>query len=183
MPLWKTLTRTLAFDAAPYLRVFREQVEVAPGHVISDFWQVELREFAVVVPVLPDGRVLTMTGYRHGPRRDCLGFPGGFLDLGETPEVAALRELAEEAGLAPARLIALGDFVDNGNQRGGHGHYFLALGCEPAPGRLDDATETAALAALSMQDIDAALDRGAFGVIHHVAGWCLARRHPAFPRA
>lgn len=163
--------------------MFREQVEVAPGHVIPDFWQVELRDFAVVVPVLPDGRVLTMTGYRHGPRRDCLGFPGGFLDPGETPGVAALRELAEEAGLAPARLIALGDYVDNGNQRGGHGHYFLALGCEPAPGCLDDATETASLAAMSVREIDAALDRGGFGVIHHVAGWCLARRHPALAQA
>ncbi|TGD42258.1 NUDIX hydrolase [Pseudotabrizicola sediminis] len=158
--------------------MFREQVEVAPGHVIP-----ELRDFAVIVPVLPDGRVLTMTGYRHGPRRDCLGFPVGFLDTGETPKVAALRELAEEAGLVPARLIALRDFVDNGNQRGGHGHYFLAAGCEPSPGRLDDAAETAALAALSMRDIAAALDRGAFGVIHQVAGWCLARRHPAFAQA
>lgn len=180
---WKTLSRLLAFDAAPFVQVFREEVEVAPGLVISDFWQVELRSFAVVVPVLPDGRVMTMTGYRHGPQRMCLSFPGGFLDEGEDAAQAALRELAEETGLAPARLIALGDFVDNGNQRGGHGHYFLAVGCEPAPGRLDDATEAASLAAMSVQDIDAALDRGAFGVIHHVAGWCLARRHPAFSRA
>jgi ADP-ribose pyrophosphatase len=180
MPPWKTLTRTLAFDAAPYLRVFREEVEVASGHVIPDFWQVELRDFAVVVPVLPDGRVLTMTGYRHGPRRDCLGFPGGFLDPGETPEVAALRELAEEAGLAPARLIALGDYVDNGNQRGGHGHYFLALDCQPAAGRLHDATELALAEALTPDQIDERLDQGAFGVIHHVAGWCLARRHAQF---
>jgi len=183
MTRWKTLTRTLAFDAAPYLRVFREVVEVAPGHIIPDFWQVELRDFAVIIPMLPDGRVLTMTGYRHGPRRKCLSFPGGFLDPGEGPEAAALRELAEEAGLSPTRMIALGDYVDNGNQRGGHGHYFLALGCEPTAGRQDDATEVAQLAALSVQEIDHALDRGDFGVIHHVAGWCLARRHPGFPRA
>lgn len=69
MTRWKALTRTLAFDAAPYLRVFCEVVEVAPGHIIPDFWQVELRDFAVAIPLLPDGRVLTMTGCRHGPRR------------------------------------------------------------------------------------------------------------------
>jgi ADP-ribose pyrophosphatase len=115
MSPWKTLSRVLAFDAAPYLRVFREKVEVAPGHVIPDFWQVELRSFAVVVPVLPDGRILTLTGYRHGPRRECLSFPGGFLDPGETAETAACRELAEEAGLQPGQMIALGDYVDNGN--------------------------------------------------------------------
>lgn len=181
MPVWKTLSRSLAFDAAPFLRVFREEVEVAPGHVIADFWQVELRAFAVVVPVLPDGRILTLTGYRHGPRRECLGFPGGFLDPGDTPEVAARRELAEEAGLQPGRLIALGQYVDNGNQRGGHGHYFLALDCQPTAGRLQDVTEAAEEQLLAAGEIDQRLDQGAFGVIHHVAGWCLARRHPEFP--
>lgn len=180
---WKTLSRRLAFDAAPYLRVFREQVEIAPGRIVDDFWQVELRDFVVVVPVLTDGRVMTMTGYRHGPRRPCLSLPGGFVDAGETSEVAARRELAEEAGLAPARLIQLGNFVDNGNQRGGHGHYFLALGCGPAPGRQHDVSEEAILAALTTAQVDAALDEGRFGVIHHVAGWCLARRHPAFGAA
>lgn len=180
---WTVLSRTLAFDASPHVRVFREEVEVAPGHVVPDFWQVDLRTFAAVVPVMADGRVMTMTGYRHGPRRVCLSFPGGFLDPGEAPEEAALRELAEEAGIAPARLIRLGDFVDNGNQRGGHGHYFLAIGCQPAAGRRDDATEVAHLALMSPQEVDSALDRGDFGVIHHVAGWCLARRHPAFPSA
>jgi ADP-ribose pyrophosphatase len=183
MNLWKTLSRTLAFDASPYLRVFREEVEVAPGLVIPDFWQVELRRFVVVVPLMLDGLVLTMTGYRHGPRRECMSFCGGFLDLGETAETAALRELTEEAGLSPTRLIALGDYTDNGNQQGGHGHYFLALGCQHVGGRVRDATEEAQLGGLSVAEVDSALDRGAFGVIHHVAGWCLARRHPDFPVA
>lgn len=178
---WRTLCRDVAFEAAPYLRVVREVVEIAPGQVIPDFWQVELRSFVVVVPVLPDGRVLTLTGYRHGPRRNCLSFPGGFIDPGEAPETAALRELAEEAGLAPARLLALGDFVDNGNQRGGHGHYYLALQCRAAGGVIADSTEAARAEAMTPLAIDHALDGGQFGVIHHVAGWCLARRHPAFP--
>lgn len=183
MDEWKTLSRHLAFDAAPYMRVFREEVEVAPDHVIPDFWQVELRSFVVVVPVRPDGRVVTMTGYRHGPRRVCLSLPGGFIDPAETPEAAARRELSEETGLAPSTLVRLGDFVDNGNQRGGHGHYFLALDCVPTAGRAADPTEAAAVDAMAPQEVDAALESGRFGVIHHVAGWCLARRHPAFPPA
>jgi ADP-ribose pyrophosphatase len=183
MPIWKSLSRTLAFDAAPFLRVFRETVEIAPGLVIDDFWQVELRSFAVVVPVLPDGRVLVLNGYRHGPRRECLSFPGGFLDPGEVAEDAARRELGEEAGLVPTRLIPLGNYIDNGNQRGGHGHYFLALGCRPTGDRLDEPTEAGGPEAMTSPAVDAMLDQGRFGVIHHVAGWCLARRHPDFPVA
>jgi ADP-ribose pyrophosphatase len=183
MPPWKTLSRTLAFDAAPYLRVFREAVEVRPGLVIDDFWQVDLRSFTVVVPVLPDGRVLLLNGYRHGPRRECLSFPGGFVDPGEAAEGAARRELAEEAGLVPARMVPLGDYVDNGNQQGGHGSYFLALGCTPTEGQQNDPAEAAEPEAMRAAAVDAALDHGRFGVIHHVACWCLARRHPDFPLA
>jgi ADP-ribose pyrophosphatase len=95
MSVWKTLNSETAFAALPYLRVDREAVEVAPGHVIDDFWQVILRDFVPVVPALPDGRVITMTGYRHGPRRVCMALPGGFVDPGETPVAAARRELAE----------------------------------------------------------------------------------------
>lgn len=181
MSNWKTLSRHTAFEAPPYLRIVREVVEVSPGKVIDDFWQVELRSFAVIVPVLEDGRVATLTGYRHGPRRVCMSMPGGMIDPGESAETAAQRELAEETGLAAARVISLGEFVDNGNQRGCRGHYFLALGCKPAPGLVEDATEVAELAFLPPSAVDAALDAGQFGVIHHVAGWCLARRHPAFP--
>lgn len=161
--------------------MIREAVEVAPGQVIEDFWQVELRSFAVVVPVLADGRVMMTSGYRHGPRRDCLGLPGGFIAPGEAPEAAARRELAEETGLCPARLIPLGDYIDNGNQRGGHGHYFLALGCGPAGHRSPETTEAATPRTMAVPEVEAALTAGRFGVIHHVAGWCLARRHPDFP--
>lgn len=181
MSIWKTFNSETVFSALPYLRVTREVVEVAPGHVIDDFWQVILRDFVLVVPVLADGKVMTMTGYRHGPRRVCMALPGGFIDPGETPEAAARRELVEETGLRPGRLIGLGDYVDNGNQRGGHGHYFLALNCAPAPGFQPDLTEAAILQTLEPSAVDQALDQGRFGVIHHVAGWCLARRHPEFP--
>jgi len=173
---WKTLSRDLELDRAPYVQVWRERVEVAPGHVIEDFWQVDLRSFVLVVPVLADERIMVQRAYRHGARRICLGFPGGFIDPGETPDIAARRELAEETGLHAGALLPLGDFFDNGNQRGCHGHYFVATGCVPGDGRLECPQERAEDLALTPQQVDAALAEGAFAIIHHVAGWGLARR-------
>lgn len=173
---WTTLDSEVVFERAPFLRVIRERVQVAPGVVIADFYQVLLRDFAVVVPVLTDGRILTQTMYRHGPRRMCLSLPGGFLDPGESPEQAARREMAEESGLSAGRIVHLGDYVDNGNQRGCLGHYFIALDCLPGPGRLDLPAEAATDALMTRSEVEAALDAGAFGVVHHVTAWLLARR-------
>jgi ADP-ribose pyrophosphatase len=174
--VWKTLSHEIAFERAPYVTVSREVVEVAPGHVIEDFWQVDLRSFVLVVPVLEDGRIFAQRAYRHGARRVCLGFPGGFIDPGETPQQAVVRELAEESGLIPGDLRLLGQFVDNGNQRGCLGHYFVATGCKPGATRLSCPTESAEDLHLTVPQIDEALETDAFGIVHHVAGWGLARR-------
>lgn len=181
MTAWKTLSRQTAFDAQPFLRIVREAVELPSGQVIDDFWQVELRSFAVVVPVMEDGRVMALRGYRHGPRAEVISLPGGFIDPGETAEQAALRELGEETGLVAGQMFPLGSFVDNGNQRGCRGHYFLAVGCHMDPSVTRDPTETSTPVAMTVDELDRALDAGEFGVIHHVAVWCLARRHPAYP--
>jgi ADP-ribose pyrophosphatase len=141
MPDWQTRSRDVVFEAAPFVRVVRETVEVAPGKIIDD------------------------------------ALPGGFIDPGEDPEQAARRELTEETGLIAGNLINLGHYVDNGNQRGCLGHYFLAPDCLPYVGFSPDLTENFTLAAMTPAALDAALDRGEFGIIHHVAGWLLARRH------
>jgi 8-oxo-dGTP pyrophosphatase MutT (NUDIX family) len=61
--------------------------------------------------------------------------PGGRMQRGEQPRVAALRELAEEVGLAPApgALRALGEFVVHHSNIEDHVHAFeLRLEAHPA---------------------------------------------------
>ncbi|CAA7626474.1 NUDIX hydrolase [Magnetospirillum sp. UT-4] len=58
---------------------------------------------AAIAAVVRDGRVLLVQRAREPePRR--WGFPGGAVELGETVTGAALRELAEETGVAAAAL-------------------------------------------------------------------------------
>jgi ADP-ribose pyrophosphatase len=51
-----------------------------------------------VLALTPDGRLVMVRQFRPGPDRVVLNVPGGFVDPGETPEQAAVRELAEETG-------------------------------------------------------------------------------------
>ena len=58
----------------------------------------------VVLPVLPDGRILLIQQYRHATRQYLWELVAGRMDPGETPKAAAARELIEETGYRAKRL-------------------------------------------------------------------------------
>jgi ADP-ribose pyrophosphatase len=58
----------------------------------------------VVLPVLPDGRILLIQQYRHATRQYLWELVAGRMDPGETPKVAAARELIEETGFRAKRM-------------------------------------------------------------------------------
>jgi 8-oxo-dGTP diphosphatase len=47
---------------------------------------------------------------KNDPFKGCWSFPGGFLDMEETPEAAAVRELEEETGLKVKDVVQIGAF-------------------------------------------------------------------------
>jgi len=52
----------------------------------------------VVLPVLPDGRILVIRQYRHAAHQYLWELVAGRIDAGESPRDAAVRELIEETG-------------------------------------------------------------------------------------
>jgi ADP-ribose diphosphatase len=58
----------------------------------------------VVLPVLPDGKILLIRQYRHATRLYLWELVAGRMDPGETPKVAAARELIEETGYRAKRF-------------------------------------------------------------------------------
>lgn len=177
MKPWKTLKKDIIFEVPPFFRISKQAVELPDGKVIDDFYQVHLRTFASIVPVLEDGRVVLLRHYKHGPGRVVLGVPAGFVDPGEAPLAGAQRELLEETGLVSDNWTSLGTYVDNGNQRGCEGHYFLARGCRKV--QAADAGDLEEMEAVYMtpDQVDAAIARNDFGVIHQAANWAFARMH------
>ena len=66
------------------------------------------RGAAAAVPVDEEGRVLLVRQYRHATGGFLLEVPAGKLDGGEPPETCAAREVEEETGFRPGRLVPLG---------------------------------------------------------------------------
>jgi ADP-ribose pyrophosphatase len=58
----------------------------------------------VVMPVLPDGRIILIQQYRHAARQFLWELVAGRLDPGESVRQAAVRELIEETGYRAKRL-------------------------------------------------------------------------------
>jgi 8-oxo-dGTP diphosphatase len=82
---------------------------------------------------------------KNDPFAGCWAFPGGFLDVGETPLEAARRELAEETGLKNVALEQLHAFGDPDRDPREHNvsivHYGLVRTCAARVRAADDALQ------------------------------------------
>ncbi len=113
--------------------VRRDEVDLGEGHTVTR--EVVDHTGAVGVLVLDaEDRVLLLRQYRHPVRSYLWEPPAGLLDVaGEDPQVAAARELAEEADLVADEWHVLVDFY---NSPGGSTEAFrcyLARGLHEVP--------------------------------------------------
>lgn len=94
----------------------------------------------------------------HEPFTDRHALPGGFVDVGETVEAAALRELKEETGVDGQIVRMIGVYSDPGRDPRGHtvsvAFLMSAPGAEPQAG--DDAAAAAFMA--NWRDLSYAFD-------------------------
>jgi ADP-ribose pyrophosphatase len=101
----------LAHD--PYMTLVRDPVRFPDG-TLGLYNRVIENTSVAVLPLL-EGRPVMINVFRHGLRDWSLEFPRGGCEGDESPEKAAVRELAEEIGAAARKLIPLGEFTPGGS--------------------------------------------------------------------
>lgn len=129
MSHWKILERELIYAADPWLKLYKESIELPDGRKIKDFYQIEQRDYVEIVAMRADKKILGLWAYKHGIKKVHLGLPAGYIEKHERAMDAAKRELAEECKLESNHWKKLGEFALEGNRGPAAAHIYLAQQC------------------------------------------------------
>ena len=92
---------------------------------------------AGALPLFDDGRVALVKQYRHPARRELLEIPAGKIEVGETPEMCAAREVEQEIGFRAGRIEKLAEFYSTPGFCEEKLHVYLATQLTPSSQALD----------------------------------------------
>ena len=124
------------FDGA-LLHVRRDSVRLPNGAAATREYIVHPGA-ALIVPILPDGRLVLERQFRYPVGRVMLEFPAGKIDPQESPLVTAMRELREEAGYVADAWQPIGTIHPEVGYSTEAIAMFLATGLTHVGAQLDD---------------------------------------------
>lgn len=112
--MYENLTETelkseLMYDGR-LLHVYKDTVSLPNGNTSTREY-IKHNGASCVVPILSDGTVFVEKQFRYPFHAVMTEIPAGKLDLGESPEAAARRELREETGITGANLRFIGEIL------------------------------------------------------------------------
>ncbi len=120
---------------------------------------IEHEPVIAVIPLDEQGRLLLVKQYRSPVEKELLEIPAGGIEPGETPEEAVIREMQEETGCRPGKLVRLGGFYSTPGFSNEYLHIFLAT--ELVPGRLyAEDTDEIELVRVSLDDAHSLIASG-----------------------
>jgi ADP-ribose pyrophosphatase len=180
MPLntWKTISRTIE-RKNPWWTYFLDAFEM-PGGKRGEYHSVHTNGSSMVVPVLPDGKILVVNQYRYLVNRESVEFPCGSVKDGSSYEQTAAHELQEETGYRAETISLAGMFNPYNGVTDEFCRVYVAHGLTYVGG-VPDETEEFELKVWSPDDIDARIRDGSLWDGMTIAAWAIAKPRIMFP--
>jgi len=170
-PWLRIKSETLVADR--WLTLRADECRLPNGTTLAPYYVLEEREWVHIFARAADGRVLTVTQYRYAGDAVCVELPGGIVDEGESPLVAARRELLEETGFEAASWTKVATTFANPARQTNRVHVYLAEELGPGGAQSLDEAEDIRVALLDVEAIKAAIVDGSFSQGLHIAGFYL----------
>jgi ADP-ribose pyrophosphatase len=124
---WREVRRERLVDC----RIFEVERSIAASPIDGsehDYYRVRSTDWVQIIPITANGEVVMVRQYRHGASSLVLEIPGGLIEAGEEPAVAAIRECLEETGFAAERVHSMGALNPNPAIHAHRLHSFYARG-------------------------------------------------------
>jgi ADP-ribose pyrophosphatase len=132
----KTLRRKYVFEGR-LIKVRVDTVATADGHhAVREI--VEHPDAVVMVALDADDNVLLVDQFRTPLGKNLLEIPAGVIEKSEDTETAVIREMQEETGYKPQKLVFLAGFYTAPGFSTEYLHLYLATDLIPSPLRAED---------------------------------------------
>jgi 8-oxo-dGTP pyrophosphatase MutT (NUDIX family) len=149
---WKILSSEY-ISKHQYFTARKDKCETSDGKIIDEYFVVELPTTACAVAITEEGKVLMVKQYRHPIEETILEIPGGFIDKGESPSQAMIRELQEETGFEFTSIKELGKIAANPGVLNNFTYLFLAEGGKKTSAQKLDKNEELEVEEISLEDL------------------------------
>ncbi len=113
-----------------------------------------------IVALTEDGRFIMVKQHRLGTDEFTLETPAGLMERDEVPENAALRELEEETGYVPEKIVLLKRLSANPAIMNNYIHFFFASGCRKTKNQKLDLAEDIEVHLFSPDEVLGLVRRG-----------------------
>ena len=93
---WKVISSKVQ-ESFPIFDIRTDQARSPRTNRTHDFYILDSADWVNVIPLPPSDEVVLIRQYRHGIRDLTLEIPGGIVEMNDSPEEAARRELRDPA--------------------------------------------------------------------------------------
>jgi len=118
------------------------------------------KDYSTIVPFVSNDTILIIRSYRHLVDSVEIEVPSGYVDEGETPKEAAIRELKEETGYIANDVISLGYYTLDYSMFEQKGNLFAAYGLFKEGNQSLGIMENIQIETMSVQEIRQLLYEG-----------------------
>lgn len=159
MDKWKTLDKK-EVSRGKIFRYYEVTRQSPDTGATGNFDVLSFAHWVNVVAITKEGKFVLCEQYRSGTDRVTLEIPGGAIDPGEDPLVAAKRELEEETGYTCEEMIHLGTVEPNPAFQTNFCHTYLAKNCSLTQKQNLDPFEEIIVHEFSKEELDEKLKSG-----------------------
>jgi len=105
---------------------------------VEPYYRISCKDAVSILAITPDERIVVIRQYRHAIGDFIYELPSGYVDEGESPLNAAVRELAEETGFACQDMTSLGSLRAMPSRINNNLHFFFGKDANQVQRQLEE---------------------------------------------